>query len=100
MNVTHRLHTSLLLLLAAGLFAGCNKDDSVVRTYEAPKDVPAPQVASNASEATGGSASTGDAAIKWTLPAGWKQLPGGGEMRYATIAVSDADPKAELTVVP
>jgi hypothetical protein len=39
------------------------------------------------------------APISWTLPAGWKQLPG-SSMRFATILVDLNDPKIELTVVP
>ncbi|HEY7089836.1 MAG TPA: hypothetical protein VH518_17190 [Tepidisphaeraceae bacterium] len=37
--------------------------------------------------------------VTWKLPEGWKQSPGGSQMRYATILVNE-DPKVELTVVP
>jgi hypothetical protein len=39
------------------------------------------------------------APIEWKVPAGWKQLPGSSEMRFATFQVAD-DPQAVLTVVP
>lgn len=42
-------------------------------------------------------APTGSSALKWTLPAGWKQSPGGG-MRYATLT-PPAPGRVEVTVV-
>src|SRR5688500_3764081 len=37
---------------------------------------------------------------QWTVPAGWKQLPGEG-MRFATFQVlPDVNPQLELTVTP
>ena len=40
---------------------------------------------------------TADERPEWNLPAGWRQLPGGNELRYATL-VLDAESKLELTV--
>lgn len=94
-----------LMLLSAGVFVvGCNKNDTAIRTYNAPKDMPAPEVASAdqppAEMPADDSASTVDAPpVNWTVPPGWKQVGGAGGMRLASFSVSQNDPKAELTVV-
>ena len=85
LTVTHPLRLSVLLLSAFVIGIGCDRNESAIRTYTAPKDQPA------AVEASG--------PIHWTVPEGWKQLPGSSEMRYATFDVS-ADQNAQLTVVP
>jgi hypothetical protein len=102
--VTEPLRFGLLLLLTAAFGVGCDKDETAIRTYSAPKDVPAPQVAADQTPA---SVSTSDQPepganlpITWTIPPGWKQVPGSNQMRFATFAVSPADPKAQVTVVP
>ena len=93
-----------ILLSAAVFIAGCNKDETAIRTYVAPKDIPAPQVASadqpQADAASADSPAPSDAPpIAWTVPDGWKQIQGGDSMRFATFNVSLGDPKALLTVV-
>ena len=101
MIVTHPFRLSLLLFGAAAAIAiGCDKPQSAVRTYSAPKDPPAPQVVSAPQLASDVPESDGAAPVTWTLPAGWRQVPGAAQMRYATIQVSASEPKAELTVVP
>lgn len=77
---------SLILLAAILLGVGCDRNETAIRTYSAPKDEPAVDVA-----ATG--------PITWKVPAGWQAVPGSSEMRYATFQVSKNDPKAQLTVV-
>lgn len=96
--MTHRIQISLIIAVAA-LVSGCGNDDSKIQTYAAPKDPPAPQIASNGQAGPSQARQNATPPIVWTLPSGWKELPG-GEMRYATIQVSAADPKAQLTVVP
>jgi hypothetical protein len=98
------LHRIGPVLLLAGVFGvGCNKDDSAIRTYSAPKDEPAqsPSMAANTVQQPSPSDAqpAAPALMRWTLPAGWKQTGGASDMRYATIEVS-VDPRAELTVVP
>lgn len=94
-----------MILLSAGVFiVGCNKDDTAIRTYNAPKDVPAPEVASAdqapAQMPAEDSSSAADSLpIHWTVPSGWKQVSGAQGMRLASFSVSQDDPKAELTVV-
>src|SRR6266545_4143135 len=97
--------TSLPFLLTfAGLALagplGCDRDkqDDSIRAYDAPKDPPkvARAVADNSSAQQ--PAQTSAAEIAWTLPDGWKQLPGAG-MRYASIAVSDVDPDLQISVM-
>lgn len=93
----------LVLLLAGFWAAGCNRDDSAIRTYSAPRDEPSqtPGMAKDAARAPAASEAqaNGPAPIQWTLPSDWKQTGGAGDMRYATIQVQQ-DPRAELTVVP
>jgi hypothetical protein len=106
LTVTYPLRLSLLLLSAGLVGIGCNRDETAIRTYAAPKDVPAPQIASadmtpSADARLPGQpdpSSTVPDPITWTVPEGWKQVPG-DPMRRATFAVSPTDPKAELTVV-
>ena len=85
----------LVFPICVGPLGGCNRDDTIQR-YEVAKtsdvpastDVPAPATAANDA-----------AAIHWTIPNGWKQLPG-NEMRYCSFAVSADHPDLQLTVVP
>ena len=103
-NVTHRLRLSLLAA-ALVLPFGCNRDrdNGTVQSYSAPKESQPPAVASNdqAMPAQGGDASAAQQGtpIEWKVPSGWKQLPGGNEMRFASFQVGD-DPQAVVTVVP
>lgn len=103
--MTHSLRINLLTTCAVcALMVGCNKDSDSVRSYAAPKDSGAPAVASDqqpAADQSGPNAGVQPdaAAIQWKVPAGWKQLPGSNEMRFASFQVSD-DPQAVVTVVP
>jgi hypothetical protein len=106
LTVTYPLRLSLFLLSAGLIGIGCNRDETAIRTYSAPKDVPAPQVASADQTPADAQApdlpeqSSPDAAvIRWTVPDSWKQVPGENKMRYASFQVSAQDPKAELTVL-
>jgi hypothetical protein len=62
----------LALLTAA---SGCERDDPI-RTYEAPKDPPMPQL-------------FGGPGIKWTLPANWKAVRVTSQMTYASFHVAN-----------
>ncbi|HSU69177.1 MAG TPA: hypothetical protein VLJ39_19995 [Tepidisphaeraceae bacterium] len=98
------LRATLVFLSAAAILVGCHKDETAIRTYSAPKDTPAPQVASADQTPSDTSDSpapepTPGQPILWTVPESWKQVPGGNQMRYATFRVSENDPKAELTVL-
>jgi hypothetical protein len=91
-------------MLSIVVGVGCNRDDEAIRSYSAPKDNPAPSrsmIAEQPPQAQPMPAeAAGQAPIQWTLPDNWKKIGGESQMRYATIAVSKDDPKAELTVVP
>lgn len=94
-----------IILLSAGvLIVGCNKDDTAIRTYSAPKDIAAPQVASAdqppADDSPDAGSTAGALPLRWTVPDGWKAVQGGDAMRVASFKVSAEDPSAELTVVP
>jgi len=106
----------LVVAFCALVVVGCNRQESAIRTYSTPKEAPppppmatdtggptaqaAPPLAQAAPPSQSGGAPAEAEPIRWTLPAGWKQAPGVGGMRYATILVAPEDPKAELTVVP
>jgi len=98
--VTHRHWISLPALLAAWTVAGCNKQESPIRSYEAPKDIPSPQVFSQPQIASDVPDQNNLPPMRWTLPAGWKQAPTSDAVQYARFQISAQDPAAELTVVP
>jgi hypothetical protein len=64
-----------MVVIALGVLAGCEREDPI-RSYEAPKDAPMPQL-------------TGGPGIRWTLPAGWKALRVNNETTYAAFHVAD-----------
>jgi len=98
------LFSNALRLATCGLAIvcvfSCDRDDDIA-TYQAPKETAvasAPQFAmANAPSAE--PAAEPQAPISWTVPSGWKQMPG-SQMRFATFQVSDANPNAQLTVIP
>jgi hypothetical protein len=102
--VTHQPRLRLLLLAAIILGAGCNKDESAIRTYTAPKDPPAPRIAAAEQAANDPATATGDEnaspPITWTLPAGWKQVAPANALQFAAFQISPDDPKAQVTIVP
>lgn len=88
--------------------AGCNRnqDNGSVRSYEAPKESRSPAMAmgdgsmSMPDQSGGASAPQQGTPIEWKVPVGWKEEPGGNQMRFASFQVDPADPQAVLTVVP
>ncbi len=96
-------------LTAALLLAACQRDSvahfrvpkpraEVMASADAPP--PGPIVGGQRSATTGGglrSATTGSG-LRWTLPAGWKEAQGGGQMRYATLTAPVAG-KLDVSVV-
>ena len=98
---------ALVGLLVIG---GCDRGDSQVRSYSAPKD-PAPATAPVAAgamdarpvgpQAAGQGAAQAQAQalpLTWTLPTGWQQDPQPRPMRVATVAVDANGKKGELIV--
>jgi hypothetical protein len=85
-------------LVIALLAVACQREQ--VRHFKVPKDVvavPATADVSGMPEAPP-QASDGEAGLRWTLPAGWKEAPGGGAMRYATLT-APVTGKLEVTVI-
>ena len=83
----------IALMLLTGL-AGCDREEPI-SVYQAPKD-PTPVITT----AVGPAAAAAESSeLTWTVPSGWTQEPGGGQMRFATFLVNE-NPKVELTVVP
>jgi hypothetical protein len=72
-------------MLALLMVVGCDRDDPIV-AYQAPKERVAKE-------------QTAPRAIDWTVPEGWKPLPG-DNLRYAAFTVSQDDPKVVVTVIP
>jgi hypothetical protein len=85
--------SALLLLLACGLpLSGCNKEQKI-EYYQVPKTAAEP-VAADDSDVP-------PTAIHWTVPAGWRALPGkAGDIRFASFEVAPDHPQVEMTVVP
>src|SRR5581483_10560518 len=104
-----RLHLlSASILIALCLF-GCDRDDKVV-VYTTPKESPR---ANDAAPSTGPASMMppvpaidasklppAQTEISWALPQSWQQLPGDGQMRYATIQVLPEHPEVQLSVIP
>ena len=90
------------LTIASVLLVGCERDDEI-RSYQAPKENPAPALA-QAQAQPGPPASAGgpfapDESPTFTVPQGWKDL-GAQSMRFAQFQVSADDPTALVTVIP
>ena len=79
----------VIALVATAFCVGCDRDDQV-RAYQSPKEAPAP--------ASDEAAADSRRLMEWTVPPGWKELPG-DQMRYAAFAVAPNDPSVVLTVI-
>jgi hypothetical protein len=86
--------------LAAGLLAGCRRDDQI-QTYATPKENVPPATAAPGMSMMGDDAvpvPAGSAPPRWTVPAGWQELPPNG-VRLGDFLVPGPDgKKAELTI--
>jgi hypothetical protein len=81
---TSKISVFAALTVAVGL-AGCSRDD--VTHFRVAKTPDAPAVAPAAMAPVEGAsfpATPQGGALRWTLPAGWSEKPG-GQMRYATL---------------
>jgi len=98
-NLRRTTITLGLMALPLGISAicGCDKDDTV-QTYKLAKTSDTP-VANDTPAPTPTPADNASEPIHWTVPAGWKQLPG-NDMRYASFEVAADHPDLLLTVVP
>ena len=102
-----RAHLSVAILVFGLILAGCDRDDKIV-VYTTPKDMPrtAPNSPSPtpamtptpAMDASKPGSAQGE--LQWTTPQGWKELPGDGQMRYASFQVVADHPEIELSVIP
>lgn len=96
----------LRTILLAGMIGivGCDRGVEDVRVQSAPKQPPPSMQAAVSPAAAPAQAPAGDphahadAPIHWTVPAGWKEQPG-GQMRFAAFQITD-DPNIVLTVIP
>ena len=83
----------------AGL--GCDRGDQIV-AYSAPKESAKPAASVNDGMPTLPAAQPQAAQgepIDWTVPAGWKRLPG-NDMRYASFQIWPDHPDVLLSIVP
>lgn len=100
-----RAFLSGVIITLIVVLCGCEKDDRVV-VYSAPKETvkpaaptaPMQTMAPTGNQAPQAPQNSGE--IAWTVPPGWKQLPGDGQMRYASFQVSEAIPQIQLSVIP
>jgi hypothetical protein len=77
-----------VLTLALAALGGCQRDE--VAHYRVPKERPAAQAGAMAGMGGAGAdlapaAVSSDSGLRWKLPQGWKEVQGGGQMRYATL---------------
>lgn len=77
------------------LAIACQREE--VAHFRVPKEAPPPAVAPADDPGTA-AATAAEGGLRWTLPAGWKEAPGGGPMRYATIT-APVSGKLEVTVI-
>ncbi len=81
----------LLLFLTIGL-GGCERDE--IQAYQAPKDAPRIGLATAATPAAGARRPE----MTWTVPKGWRQLPGERAMRVATFEATSGANTVEVAV--
>jgi hypothetical protein len=97
----------LAAVLALAALAACRRDE--VTHFRVPRS-PSPVIAAGVGgvPGAGGPAMAGDVppppvptgpgALRWTLPRGWKEAQGGGQMRYATLT-APVPGKVDVSVV-
>lgn len=111
--LSSRLQMTALSLVVAGI-VGCSREEQSITVRNVPKQ-PEPTTRGSLIEpmamqaqmpaGMGGAAmppagNQSGGSIEWVLPDGWKELPGDGGMRFATIVVDPANPTIVLTVIP
>ncbi len=89
-----RRRRSLLLASAAALLTLACQREPVAR-YRVPK---ASAVPAAVELGPGTDSAPAAGALRWTLPPGWKETPGGGPMRYATLT-APVSGRLEVTVI-
>ncbi len=84
-------------VLAAGLL-GC--DDKAIHSYHAPPEPPPGRVVASSDGNAGGMPMAGASgpAVKWTVPADWREVEQGGAMRVATFQTGPASQPLEVAV--
>jgi len=101
-----RARRGAALALALSALAGCQRDE--VAHFKVPKERPPAQAGSMAGMGSMGAGQAGadlapaavpeGSGLVWTLPQGWKQAQGGGQMRYATLT-PPVPGKVEVSVI-
>ena len=92
---------AVALVLSAGLFAGCGREE--VTVYEVPKDVPPPRATTGTdphahTHADPHQGMAMPATLKWETPSGWQAQPAGG-MRLANYLVPGGSQTGQVSVV-
>lgn len=94
---------TLLIAVAAATLAGCRKDE--VHAYRVPKDKNPPMLPGMAGAAPGGgnadatAAASAPAALQWTAPETWQELPAAGMRRGSFTINGDDGATADLSVI-
>jgi len=94
-----RAFLSGVIITLIVVLSGCEKDDRVV-VYSAPKETVKPAAPTQTMPKAEEPVAPNSGEIAWTVPQGWKQLPGDGQMRYASFGVSEENPQIQLSVIP
>ncbi len=106
-HLVGRRWSGAALILALAALGGCQRDE--VAHYRVPKERPAAQAGAMAGMGDGGGMGgagadlapapvAADSGLRWTLPQGWKEVQGGGPMRYATLTPPVAG-KLDVSVI-
>ena len=96
-SVSRRFVWLLVVVATAGAGLGCGSDE--IRTYEAPKDAASRVPPGGGDLRAQAPPETPGPRVSWTLPAGWREVPGSG-MRHATLLLDGTDHAPEVRVTP
>jgi hypothetical protein len=96
------LRSGFCLLLCAGLFSGCKRDEVKVYHVDSSDNIaPTPTAAMPATMPAGLPTpdNSGLPTLKYVLPAGWQEKPA-SQMRVASFGISEDAKEADVSVIP
>jgi hypothetical protein len=99
--IRQTLRGGFCLLLCAGLFSGCKRDEVKVYHVDSSDNSAPPPAAMPASMPAGLSVpdNTGLPPLKYVFPAGWQEKPA-SQMRVASFGISEDGKNADVSVIP
>jgi hypothetical protein len=99
--IRQTLRGGFCLVLCAGLFSGCKRDEVKVYHVDSSDNTAPPPAAMPASMPAGLPApdNSGMPPLKYVLPAGWQEKPA-SQMRVASFGISEDGKVADVSVIP